>query len=67
MSPLCGQGVTASRLQSQYEETGYFLPLSPKKIPIFSWSTSEGLKTDLTLEPQSGFEPGTPWYGDPAP
>ena len=24
------------------------------------WSTSEGCKTELTLEPPSGFEPGTP-------
>ena len=60
MSPLYGQGVTPSRLQSQFEETGYFLPLIPEKNPVLSWSTSEGLKADLTLEPHSGFEPGTP-------
>ena len=36
MSPVYGQGVTPSRLQSQFEETGYFLPLSPEKNPVLS-------------------------------
>lgn len=35
---------------SHYEETVNFLPLSPLEVLVLIWST---------LEPLSGFEPGT--------
>ena len=50
-------GSTVSRLQSHYEETFYFLPLSPEDFLILIFSTSKGLKANSTLEPLSGFEP----------
>ena len=34
-----GWGSTASRLQSHYEETLYFLPLSSQKFLVLIWST----------------------------
>ena len=60
MVPFYGWGSTVSKLQSHYEETVYFLPLSSQNILVLIWSTLEGWKAEPTLEPTSGFEPGTP-------
>ena len=51
-----GSGSTASRLQSHYEETVYFLPLSSQKFLVLIRSTSEGRKAEMILKPPSGFE-----------
>ena len=56
MAPFYRWGSTASRLQSHYEETVYFLPPSSQKFLVFIWSTSEGWKAETTLEPPNGFE-----------
>ena len=45
---------------SHYEEAVYFLPFSSQKFLVLVLSTSEGWKTELTLEPPCGFEHGTP-------
>ena len=58
MAPFYGWGSTASRLQSQYEEAVYFLPLSSQKFLVLIWVTSEEWKTESTLESPSGFEHG---------
>ena len=47
-----GWGSTASRLQSYYEESNYFLPLSPQKFLVLIWSTRERWKAESTLEPR---------------
>ena len=49
----------ASKLQSHHEEGVYFLPLSSQIFLGLIWSTSEGWKSELTLEPPSGFEHST--------
>ena len=46
-----------------WEETVYFLPLSPQEVLVLIWSTSEGWKSKFTLEPPSGLEPETPGLG----
>ena len=56
MAPLYGWGSTASRLYSHYEEAVYFLTLSSQKFSVLIWSTTEGWKAELTLEPPIGFE-----------
>ena len=38
----------------------YILPLSPQKVLLLIWSTSEGWKAEATFEPPGTFEPGTP-------
>ena len=53
MAPSYVWGSTVSRLQSQYEETVYFLPLSPREVSVLIWSTLEGWKAESTLEPTS--------------
>ena len=63
MTPFYRWGSTASVLQSYYEETVYFLPFSSKEFLVFNWSTSEGWKAEITLEPPSGFELRTPGLG----
>ena len=45
-----GWGSTALRLQSHYEETAYFFSFSSQEFLVLNWSTSEGWKTELTLE-----------------
>ena len=45
---------------SHFEEGVYFLPFSSQKFLVLILSTSEGWKAELTLEPPSGFEHGTP-------
>ena len=59
-APFYGWGSTVSRLHSHYEETVHFLPLGPQGFRVLNWETLEGWKAELTLEPPSGFEPGTP-------
>ena len=63
MAPFYGWGSTVSRLQTHCEEANYFLPLGPQDFLVLIYSTSEGWKAELTLEPPSGFEPGTPELG----
>ena len=60
MAPFYGWGSTISRLESHLEEAVYFLPLLSQKFLVLILSTSEGWKAELTLEPPSGFEHGTP-------
>ena len=50
MAPFYGLGWTVLKLQSHYEETGYFLSLSPQKLLVRIWSTSEGWKAELISE-----------------
>ena len=67
MAPfLNGWGSTASKLQSHWKETVYFLPLKFPEIPgtdLTDLIWFEGCKTELNLEPPSGFEQGTPGLG----
>ena len=44
-------------LQSHYKEKVYFLPFSFQEFQVLNWSTLEGWKVELTLQPPSGFEP----------
>ena len=60
MALFNGWGSTASRLQSHYKEAVNFLPLSSQKFLVLIWSTSEGWKAELNLEPLSGLEHVTP-------
>ena len=63
MAPFEGWGSTLSRLQSHEIETAYLPPLSPQEYLELIFTTSKGWKTELTLEPLSGFEPRTPGLG----
>ena len=56
-------GVQLPQGCSHFEEAVYFLPLSYQKFLVLILSTSEGWKAESTLEPPSGFEPGTPGLG----
>ena len=60
MAPFYGWGSTASRLQSHYKETIFFLPGSPQNFLVLTWPTSEGWKAEATLKPPSGLEHGIP-------
>ena len=40
-----GLGKTVSRLEIYYEESVYFLPLSPKEFLVLILSTSEKMKS----------------------
>ena len=51
------------RLESQYKESGIFLSTSSLKFLVLIWLTSEGWKTESTLELPSGFEHWTPRLG----
>ena len=55
MVPFYEWGSTTARLQSNYEDTVHFLPVSSQKFLLLIWSISEGWKTQLILEPYSGF------------
>ena len=55
-TPFYGWGSTLSRLQSHFEETVYFLPFISQELLLLDWSTSDGWKDELTLEPPNGFE-----------
>ena len=50
----------AWRLQSHYKEIANFLLFSSQEFLLLNWSTSEGLKAEVTLELPSGFKPRTP-------
>ena len=57
MTPFYGWGSIVSKQQSYYEETTYFLPLSPQEILVLIWSTLKGWKAVSTLKPPlNGFE-----------
>ena len=60
MTLFYGWSSTVSRLQIHNEETVNFLPSNSLEFLVLSWSDSEGWKAELTLEPLSGFETGTP-------
>ena len=51
------------RLQSNCEEAVYFSLLNPQNVLVLILLTSEGWKAESTLEPPSGFEPGTHGLG----
>ena len=53
-------GVQLPQGYSHFEEAVYFLPFISQKFLILILLTSEGWKAELTLEPPSGFEHGTP-------
>ena len=61
-APFYGWGSTVSRLKP-LRGGSLLLPLSSQKLLVLVWSTSEGWKTESTLEPLSGFEHGTPGLG----
>ena len=48
---------------SHFKETVYFLPVSSQKCLVLILSTLEGWRAELTLEPPSGCEHGTPGLG----
>ena len=56
-------GVQLPQGYSHFQEAVYFLPLSSEKFLVLILLTSEGWKAELTLEPPSGFEHGTPGLG----
>ena len=56
-------GVQLPQGQRHFDEAIYFLPLSSQKSLVLILPTSEGWKAELTLEPSSGFEHGTPGLG----
>ena len=55
-------GVQLPQGYSHFEEA-VFLPFSSQKFLVLILSTLEGWKAELTLEPPSGFEHGTPGLG----
>ena len=63
MVPFYGRGSTVSRLQTHDKETVDFLTFSCQEFLVLNWSTLEGWKAESTLEPPSGFDPGTPGSG----
>ena len=56
-------GVQLPQSYGHFEEAVYFLPLSSQKFLVLILSTSEGCKTESTLELPCGFEHGTPGLG----
>ena len=63
MAPFYGWGSKLSQGYSHFDEAVYFLPLSSQKFLTLILPTSEGWKSESTLEPPSGFEHGTPGLG----
>ena len=63
MAPFYGWDSSVSRPQSHYEETIYFLTLSPQKFQVLIWSTFEGWKAESNLELFTGFELGNHGLG----
>ena len=58
-----GWDSAVSRLQCHYKENVYFSPLSPQKVLVLIWSTSDRWKAEWTSEQPSCFEPGSPRLG----
>ena len=56
-------GVQLPQAWSHLEEAVYILPLNSEKFMVLILSTSEWWKTELILEPSSGFEHGNPGFG----
>ena len=56
MAPFYGRGSTLPRLQSQYKERVYFVPLGSQEYLVLIWSTSDRWKADSNFEPPSEFE-----------
>ena len=61
--PLFMDGVQLPQGYSHFEEAVYFLLLSSQTFLVLILPTSEGWKTESTLEPPTGFERGTPGLG----
>ena len=61
--PLFMDGVQLFQGQNHFEEEVYFITLSPQKFLVFILSTSEGRKTESTLEPPNRFDHETPGLG----
>ena len=59
MSSFYGWGSTVSKLQSNNNETVYFLPFISQKFLVLNCLTLEGSKAELTLQLPSGFETRT--------
>ena len=53
-------GVQLLQDYSHFEEAVYFITLSSQKLLVLILSTSEGWKTESTLEPTNGFDHETP-------
>ena len=53
-------GVQLFKGYHHFQETVYVLPLITQEILVLILSTSDRWMTESTLEPPSGFEPGTP-------
>ena len=63
-----GWDLTASRLQSHYEEVVYFLPLISQKFLVLISLTSEGWKNEsFNLGATQWFWTRDPWMGNPVP
>ena len=62
MVPFYGWGSTASR-QEPLRRGSLLFTTSSQKFLVLILLTSGGLKAELTLEPPSGFEHGTPGLG----
>ena len=56
-------GFNRPKLQSNYEKTVYFLPLSTQKYLVLISSNLDGWKVESTLEPLSDFELETSGLG----
>lgn len=56
-----GWSLIGSRKKCYFEQTDCFLPLSSPGFLILVWLTSEGWKTESTLQLSNCLEPGTPW------
>ena len=56
-------GSTVSRINSNYNKIVYFLLQSPQEFMVLILSIAGGEKSEMTLEPPSGFDPGYPGLG----
>ena len=56
-------GVQLPQGYSHFEEAVFFSPFRSQKFLVLVLSTSEGWKSESTLEPPSGVEHGTPGLG----
>ena len=56
MDHFYGWRSNASKLQSHYEETVYFLPPNSQKFLVLIRSSLKGWRAQMTLNSPSGFE-----------